>query len=35
MPTRTSPWPAGVPCWVDLTVSDVPAAQAFYGAVLG
>jgi predicted enzyme related to lactoylglutathione lyase len=35
MPTRTSPWPAGVPCWVDLTVSDVPAAQAFYSAVLG
>jgi predicted enzyme related to lactoylglutathione lyase len=35
MPIRTSKWPAGVPCWVDLTVSDVPAAQAFYGWVLG
>lgn len=35
MPIRTAPWPAGVPCWVDLTVSDVPAAQAFYSAVLG
>lgn len=35
MPTRTSKWPAGVPCWVDLTVTDVPAAQAFYSAVLG
>lgn len=35
MPLRTSPWPAGVPCWVDLTVTDVPLAQAFYGAVLG
>jgi predicted enzyme related to lactoylglutathione lyase len=35
MPIRTSKWPAGVPCWVDLTVSDVPAAQAFYGQVLG
>lgn len=35
MPIRTRPWPAGVPCWVDLTVSDVPAAQDFYAAVLG
>lgn len=35
MPKRTTPWPAGVPCWVDLTVSDVPAAQEFYSAVLG
>ena len=35
MPIRTSKWPAGAPCWVDLTVSDVPAAQAFYGQVLG
>ena len=35
MPKRTSPWPTGVPCWVDLTVPDVPAAQAFYSAVLG
>ena len=35
MPIRTRKWPAGVPCWADLTVPDVPAAQAFYGAVLG
>ncbi len=35
MPTRTRPWPTGVPCWVDLTVTDVPAAQEFYSAVLG
>ncbi|MGY1809794.1 VOC family protein [Blastococcus sp. SYSU D00669] len=35
MSTRTSPWPAGMPCWADLTVPDVPAATAFYGAVLG
>lgn len=35
MPLRTSPWPAGTPCWVHLTVTDVPLAQAFYGAVLG
>lgn len=35
MPKRSTPWPAGVPCWVDLTVPDVPAAQAFYSTVLG
>jgi uncharacterized protein len=35
MPIRTRKWPAGVPCWADLTVPDVPAAQAFYAAVLG
>jgi predicted enzyme related to lactoylglutathione lyase len=35
MTLRTTPWPAGVPCWADLTTPDVAAAQAFYGAVLG
>ena len=35
MSVRTSRWPAGVPCWVDLTVPDVAAATAFYAAVLG
>lgn len=35
MPKRTARWPAGVPCWVDLTVPHVPAAQEFYAAVLG
>lgn len=35
MSIRTSPWPAGVPCWADLTVPDVPRAVAFYSAVLG
>ena len=35
MSIRTSPWPAGVPCWVDLTVPDVDAARAFYSAVVG
>jgi uncharacterized protein len=35
MPIRTRKWPAGVPCWTDLTVTDVPVAQQFYGAVLG
>ncbi len=35
MSIRTSPWPAGVPCWVDLMAPDVPAASAFYTDVLG
>ena len=35
MSIRTSPWPAGVPCWADLMVPDVQAAGAFYAAVLG
>src|SRR3712207_1553518 len=35
MPTRDEPWPAGTPCWVDISVPDVAAATAFYGAVLG
>jgi predicted enzyme related to lactoylglutathione lyase len=35
MSIRTSPWPAGTPCWADLSVPDVPAAVAFYSAVLG
>ncbi len=35
MSIRTSPWPAGVPCWTDLTVPDVAAAKDFYGKVLG
>ena len=35
MSIRSTPWPAGVPCWTDLMAPDVPAACAFYGAVLG
>ena len=35
MSLRTSRWPAGVPCWADLMVPDMPAAAAFYSAVLG
>ena len=35
MPIRTAPWPAGTPCWVDLSVADVDAAKEFYAAVLG
>jgi uncharacterized protein len=33
--TRTTPWPTGTPCWVDLAVSDIQAGAAFYTAVLG
>jgi predicted enzyme related to lactoylglutathione lyase len=35
MTIRTEPWPAGVPCWADIQVPDVPSAQALYAAVLG
>lgn len=35
MSIRTSRWPAGVPCWADLTVPDVAVARRFYSAVLG
>jgi len=30
-----TPWPDGTPCWVDLAVPDLQAAQRFYGPVLG
>lgn len=32
---RSTPWPAGTPCWVDLSVSDLARSQNFYGQVLG
>ncbi|MCX6464084.1 MAG: VOC family protein [Pseudonocardiales bacterium] len=35
MPVRTTPWPAGTPCWADAAVPDVPAAVAFYRALFG
>lgn len=35
MSIRTKPWPPGVPCWADIQVPDVAAAQKFYTAVLG
>jgi hypothetical protein len=35
MSLRTSPWPAGVPCWVDISVPDIERAKEFYAAVLG
>lgn len=35
MPTRTQSWPAGTPCWADVTGSDIEAAKKFYGAIFG
>jgi predicted enzyme related to lactoylglutathione lyase len=35
MSIRTSPWPAGVPCWADLAAPDVAVATAFYADVVG
>ncbi len=35
MTTHEGPWPAGFPCWVDVSVSDLEHSQAFYEAVLG
>jgi uncharacterized protein len=35
MPTRDSAWPAGTPCWVDYSATDVEAAQSLYAAILG
>ena len=34
MPKRTG-YAHGVPCWVDLSTTDVEAAKRFYGAVFG
>jgi predicted enzyme related to lactoylglutathione lyase len=35
MTRRATPWPFGVPCWVDLGGTDVEGAMRLYGAVLG
>lgn len=35
MSIRTSPWPNGVPCWADVSATDVRASGAFYTAVFG
>lgn len=35
MPTRDTPWPAGIPCWADCQVDDPQAARAFYSQLLG
>ncbi|WP_026425915.1 VOC family protein [Actinokineospora inagensis] len=34
MVTRSTPWQAGTPCWIDLA-SDVERAAAFYSALFG
>ncbi len=35
MTRRSEPWPAGAPCWSDLTVPDPDAARAFYQPITG
>lgn len=35
MATHADRWPAGAPCWVEITVGDLARSQAFYGSVLG
>jgi uncharacterized protein len=33
--TRDTRWPPGTPCWVDVSVDDVPKAVAFYEGLFG
>lgn len=35
MATHEGAWPAGTPCWADLTARDVEASKRFYADVLG
>jgi predicted enzyme related to lactoylglutathione lyase len=35
MVTRNTPWPAGTPCWVDVTAADIGAARLFYEGLFG
>jgi uncharacterized protein len=35
MVTRSTAWPPGTPCWVDLGVDDIPKARAFYSGLFG
>lgn len=35
MATHTERWPAGTPCWVEITVGDLARSQEFYASVLG
>jgi len=35
MSTHAAAFPPGTPAWADITVPDVPKAQAFYGPLLG
>jgi hypothetical protein len=35
MTTRDTAWPAGTPCWIDLTVADFDEAAKFYSTLFG
>jgi len=35
MVTRSTAWPEGTPCWVDLAVDDLEKAHAFYAGLFG
>jgi predicted enzyme related to lactoylglutathione lyase len=35
MSTHDTPWPAGTPCWVELSADDPTAAHAFYSGLFG
>ena len=35
MSTHEGSWAPGTPCWVDISVPDLPRSQGFYSAVLG
>jgi uncharacterized protein len=35
MTVTPTPWPAGVPGWADITVTDLGPTQRFYGGLLG
>jgi predicted enzyme related to lactoylglutathione lyase len=35
MPTRTTAWPEGTPCWIDYGAADIEAAKAFYAGLFG
>ena len=35
MVSRDTAWPPGTPCWVDLGVTDIPKAAAFYSGLFG
>lgn len=35
MTNHTTAWDAGIPCWVDITVSDLARSQKFYSDIFG
>lgn len=32
---HTGSWPAGTPCWIDITATDLKRSQEFYRRVFG